>query len=59
MKNLADPKDAAEIRIRILSLIPSDAAQWGIMNVNQMVCHVRQAFILALEDTPVKFIKGP
>ena len=59
MKNLADPNDAAEIRIRILSLTSSDAPQWGIMTANQMVCHVRQAFVLALEEGPVKFMKGP
>jgi hypothetical protein len=59
MKNLADPKAASEIRNRILSLTPSDAPQWGMMTGNQMVCHVRQAFVLALEDTPVKLIKSP
>lgn len=59
MKNLANPKNAAEITTRILSLMPSDVAQWGIMNVNQMVCHVREAYLYALADTPVKFGKGP
>jgi Protein of unknown function (DUF1569) len=59
MKNLADFKDAAEIRTRILSLMPSDVHQWGIMNVNQMLCHVRGAYLYALADTPVKFAKGP
>ena len=58
MKNLADSNDAAEIRTRILSLTSSDSPQWGIMSANQMVCHVRQAFLLALEDAPVKFMKG-
>jgi len=59
MKTLAHPEDAAEITTRILALTPSDAPQWGIMTVNQMICHVRQAFVLAVEDTPVKFIKSP
>jgi hypothetical protein len=59
MKTLADPKDAAEIRTRMLSLTPSDAPQWGIMTVNQMVCHVRLAFVYTLENAPVTFIKGP
>jgi hypothetical protein len=59
MKTLAHPQDAAEIRTRILTLTASDAPQWGIMTVNQMICHVRQAFVLALEDTPVKLFKGP
>ena len=58
MKTLTSPDDTQEIRTRILALSPSDTPRWGIMNVNQMVCHVRQAFVLALEDTPVKLIKG-
>jgi hypothetical protein len=59
MKTLAEPKDAAEIRTRILSLMPPDEPQWGIMTVNQMVCHVRQAYLYALADTPVDFIPLP
>ena len=59
MKTLAHIEDAAETRSRILSLTPSDAPQWGIMTVNQMVCHVRQAFVYALADTPVDFIPLP
>ena len=59
MKTLAHAEDAAEIRARILCLTSSDAPQWGIMTANQMVCHVRQAFVLALEDGPVKLMKGP
>ena len=59
MKTLADPKDAAEISTRIRSLTPSDVPQWGIMNVNQMLCHVRGAYLYALADTSVKFARGP
>ena len=59
MKTLADPKDAAEIRARILSLTSSDIPQWGIMTVEQMVCHVREAYIYALADTPVELISLP
>ena len=59
MKTLADPQDAAEIRTRILNLTPSDAPKWGIMTVNQMVCHVREAYVYALDDSPVEFISLP
>ncbi len=60
MKNLANPKNAAEISTRILSVTPSDAPAWGIMNVNQMVCHVREAYLYALADTPGRsLLQGP
>jgi hypothetical protein len=59
MKTLSQPQDAAEIRFRILSLTPSDVPQWGIMTVDQMICHVRQAFVYALADTPVDLILLP
>ena len=59
MKTLAQPEDAAEIRTRILSLTSSDTPQWGIMTVNQTVCHVREAFVYALSDTPVDPIALP
>jgi Protein of unknown function (DUF1569) len=59
MKTLADPEDAAEISTRILTLTPSDVGQWGIMTVNQMVCHAREAYLYALADTPVEFIPLP
>ena len=45
MKTLARAEDAAEIRNRILTLTSSDAPEWGVMTVNQMVCHVRQAYV--------------
>jgi Protein of unknown function (DUF1569) len=59
MKSLANPSDAAEIRTRILALTPSDAPQWGMMTVNQMVCHVREAYVYALDETPVEPVSLP
>jgi hypothetical protein len=59
MKTLAHPEDVAEISTRIRSLTPSDAPQWGIMTVDQMICHVREAYLYALADTPVEFISLP
>ncbi|HEY5057072.1 MAG TPA: DUF1569 domain-containing protein [Acidobacteriaceae bacterium] len=59
MKTLSHPNDAAEIRTRILSLTPNDVPQWGIMTVNQMICHVREAYVYALTDAPVDFIPLP
>ena len=59
MKSLASVDNAAEIRSRLLSLTSSDVPQWGIMTVNQMVCHVREAYVYALADTPVDPIPLP
>jgi hypothetical protein len=56
MKTLSHPEDAAELRNRVLSLMPSDAPAWGVMIVNQMICHVREAYVYALMDTPVELI---
>ena len=44
MKSLAQRADTAEIRGRLEALGPADAGQWGVMNVVQMACHVREAF---------------
>ncbi len=59
MKTLAHPEDAAEIRTRILALTTSDAPHWGIMTVDQMICHVREAYVYAFADTPVDLISLP
>ena len=59
MKTLAHAEDAAEIRDRILKLTSSDAPEWGVMTVNQMVCHVRQAYVYGLAETPVELIPLP
>ena len=59
MNTLAHPNDSIEIRTRILSLAPTDVPQWGIMTVDQMICHVREAYLYALADTTVEFIPLP
>jgi hypothetical protein len=59
MKTLAHPDAAAEIGARILTLAPSDTRQWGLMTVDQIICHVREAYVYALADTPVDFIPLP
>ncbi len=59
MKTLAHPADAAEIRTRLLALSPTDTPQWGIMTVHQTICHLREAYVYALADTPVDPIPLP
>jgi hypothetical protein len=57
MKTLEDPMHAGAVRLRMLALTPEDCAVWGIMNVTQMVCHLREAFCLVLSSGPVQHVK--
>jgi hypothetical protein len=57
MKSLSNPQDAAEIRTRILALTAEDQPQWGVMNVNQMLCHLRGPYLFALSPEPTVHTK--
>jgi len=59
MKSLSNPQDAAEIRTRILALTAEDQPQWGVMNVNQMLCHLREPYLFALSPEQYAQIKLP
>ena len=54
MKNLFEKEALAEIEQRIQALQPGAAAQWGKMNVAQMLAHCNIAF-----EYPNKNIKKP
>ena len=56
MKTLSNLTDTAEIRARLLAISADDQPQWGIMNVTQMVCHIREAYVFALSADPVQHI---
>jgi hypothetical protein len=61
MKTLARVEDVAEIRTRIGELLPTDTARWGLMSVGEMVCHVREAYSLAMGEwiaSPIKVRLG-
>ncbi len=53
MRTLARPGDRAELRARIASLRPDSPRQWGRMSAPEMVCHLTDAFRMAMGDTPV------
>lgn len=53
MKTLSQSQDAAEIRTRMLNLSGHDQPGWGVMNVDQMVCHLRGPYQDALSTEPV------
>jgi Protein of unknown function (DUF1569) len=58
MKTLANSKDTAEIIRRLASVGPASGRQWGTMTVSQMICHLSDAFRVALGDTTAKPIKN-
>jgi Protein of unknown function (DUF1569) len=58
LKTLARVEDVAEIRRRIEALQPTDTARWGLMSVEEMVCHVREAYSLAMGEWCASPIKG-
>jgi hypothetical protein len=59
MKTLARDGDKAEILGRLRELRPESARRWGRMSVHQMVCHLADAFRMALGVKPVSLATGP
>ncbi len=59
MKTLACQADVAEIRRRLGSLTESDARQWGVMTASEMVCHLREAYRLALGERAAAMQRMP
>ena len=57
MKTLAKAQDKGEIVQRIALVRPTSQRRWGTMTVGQMVCHLSDAYRVALGDrhaSPVK-----
>jgi hypothetical protein len=50
LRSLESTEDRASIRGRILALTPSDHRRWGKMSVEQMVCHLRDSYQVALGE---------
>ena len=48
MKTLERAEDADEIRTRLRSLAAEDRRQWGSMTPGEMMCHLRDAYEVAL-----------
>jgi hypothetical protein len=53
MKSLFDAAVYNEIETRIAQLAPQSPAQWGKMQVAQMLAHCKEAFKVPLSDTPL------
>ena len=58
MKSLARPADKAEVLRRLKDVRPESARRWGRMSAPQMVCHLADAFRMALGQKPVSHLPG-
>jgi hypothetical protein len=58
MKTLARPDDKAEVLRRLRDVHPGSARRWGRMSAPQMVCHLADAFRMALGQKPVSEVPG-
>lgn len=59
MKTLARERDRAEIIGRLRAVRSDSARRWGRMSAHQMVCHLADAFRMALNGKTVRPAHGP
>jgi Protein of unknown function (DUF1569) len=59
MRTLAHTHDKVEIVSRLRKLRPESVRRWGRMSAHQMVCHVADAYRMALGRKPVSPATGP
>jgi hypothetical protein len=59
VKTLARPRDKAEVLRRLRSLRAESERRWGRMSAHQMVCHLSDAFRMALGQKAVSEASGP
>ena len=53
MKSLLEPEVYEEVTTRIYHLQPEAKAQWGKMDVAQMMAHLQETFKVPLSDKPM------
>jgi hypothetical protein len=54
MKSIFDPADISDLRDRMTRLKPDSRAEWGKMNVGQMLAHVQAPLQVALGELKLK-----
>jgi len=61
VKSLSDPVVCAELTGRLASVTGETARRWGTMSPQEMLCHVADAFEIALGERPVSVrpMRGP
>ena len=58
MKTLARPEDKIEVLRRLRDVRPDSTRRWGRMSAPQMVCHLGDAFLIALGRKEVSHVSG-
>ena len=58
MKTLARPEDKIEVLRRLRDVRPDSTRRWGRMSAPQMVCHLGDAFLIALGRKEVSDVPG-
>jgi len=55
MRSLANPSDKSAIILRLKTIRHDSARQWGRMSSHQMICHLSDAFRVAIGEKPAHF----
>jgi hypothetical protein len=58
LKTLARPRDVDEVLSRLRTLRPDSPRRWGRMTAHQVVCHLRDAFVMGTDKKPVSDAGG-
>jgi hypothetical protein len=58
MKTLLNADDKAEIVRRLVTLSAANRRRWGTMTVAQMICHLSDAFRIAIGERAAKPVKN-
>ena len=53
MKSLASRTDVDALRERLLTVRADSPRRWGQMSAHQMICHLRDAFLMGTSEVPV------
>ncbi len=56
MKTLANEHDRLELLRRLQAVAPDSRARWGRMTAHEMMCHLGDAFRMALGEKPVRCV---
>ena len=59
MEHLGKAASAESVRRRLASVEAADTGGWGVLRVDEMLCHVREAFRVAGTEVAPALIKGP
>ena len=59
MKSMADPAVAGELLRRVRLVRLDTPRRWGRMTAHQMICHLRDTFLMDTDAKPVRMLGGP